>query len=125
MMIPCNHWRDCGIIGGGCCAIDAYDRPSIGVCLTQCKKYKGPPRGDIGRRYLMTELSLRQLPQHQKVRHAQVLVNALPTTAYIGARMGAAIGKVTGRKPCWGCRKVENGLNWGHKQLQNLRRRSG
>ena len=29
----------------------------------------------------------------------------------IGDRMGEAIGKVTGRSPCRGCKKVEAGLN--------------
>jgi hypothetical protein len=43
---PCIHWRDCGLIGGGCCAIDAFDghRPSFGTCMA-CEKYEGPPRG--------------------------------------------------------------------------------
>jgi hypothetical protein len=45
MGIPCRHWRDCGVLRGGCCAIDAYDKPSFGVCLSHCTKYKGPPRG--------------------------------------------------------------------------------
>lgn len=44
MMIPCKHWRDCGVNGGGCCAINAYERPSFGVCLRVCKQYVGPPR---------------------------------------------------------------------------------
>ena len=38
---------------------------------------------------------------------------------YIGDRIGAAIGRVTGRQPCAGCKKVEAGLNrldkWGRK----------
>jgi len=42
--IRCKHWGDCGITGGGCCEIKAYDRPSFGVCLHICTKYEGPPR---------------------------------------------------------------------------------
>ena len=41
MNIPCKHWRDCGVKGGGCCTIGAYNKPSFGVCLTACKKYEG------------------------------------------------------------------------------------
>ena len=44
-MIPCKHWRDCGVVGGGCCAKDAYDRPSFGTCLQLCQAYEGPDRG--------------------------------------------------------------------------------
>ena len=118
-MVPCQHWRACGVTGGGCCSIDAYHKPSIGVCLTQCKKYNGPPRGDIGRRYLMTELSLRQLPQHQKVRHAQVLVNALPTTAYIGDHIAKGLSKL-GVKSCPGCEKRKQILNGAHRSVRKL-----
>lgn len=43
--IPCEHWQDCGVASGGCCAIEEYDRPSFGtcgVCLTiQGKKPEG------------------------------------------------------------------------------------
>jgi len=44
-MVPCTHWQDCDINGGGCCAIDAYERPSFGVCLRVCDQYDGPVRG--------------------------------------------------------------------------------
>lgn len=44
MTSSCTNWRDCGIIGGGCCAINAHNGPSFGVCM-QCDKYEGPPRG--------------------------------------------------------------------------------
>ena len=60
------------------------------------------------------------LPSFQKPRHAQILVDAPPVSAYIGDRMGAAIGKITGRKPCWGCRKVEHGLNSIHRVAKKL-----
>ena len=45
MTIPCNHWYDCGVNHGGCCAINAYERPSFGVCLRVCDQYDGPDRG--------------------------------------------------------------------------------
>jgi hypothetical protein len=35
--MACEHWQDCGITGGGCCGIKAYDRPSLGTCR-QCPK---------------------------------------------------------------------------------------
>lgn len=32
-MIECDHWSECGVSGGGCCAAGHYGgRPSIGVC---------------------------------------------------------------------------------------------
>ena len=35
-MISCDHWSQCGIKGGGCCAADHYGgKPSFGVC-NQC-----------------------------------------------------------------------------------------
>ncbi len=43
-MIPCTHWQNCGVVGGGCCAIEKYDRPSYGVCLQACTAYDGPLR---------------------------------------------------------------------------------
>ena len=35
-MISCDHWSQCGINGGGCCAANHYGgKPSFGVC-NQC-----------------------------------------------------------------------------------------
>lgn len=35
-MISCDHWSQCGINGGGCCAANHYGgKPSLGVC-NQC-----------------------------------------------------------------------------------------
>lgn len=32
-MIECDHWSECGVRGGGCCAAGHYGgRPSLGVC---------------------------------------------------------------------------------------------
>lgn len=42
-MIGCEHWSECDIVGGGCCTIGAYDRPSYGICLNICEKYQGDP----------------------------------------------------------------------------------
>ncbi len=31
--MPCDHWTDCGVRGGGCCGLDLFGgRPSLGVC---------------------------------------------------------------------------------------------
>ena len=41
----CKFWRDCGIIGGGCCAKGHYGgKPSLGTCRV-CPHYSGRPRG--------------------------------------------------------------------------------
>lgn len=45
MGIPCSQWRECGYIGGGCCAAGHYNGPSYGVCLQLCPHYDGPARG--------------------------------------------------------------------------------
>ena len=47
MTIPCTNWRDCSVNGGGCCTIDAYERPSFGVCLRICDQYDGPDRAPL------------------------------------------------------------------------------
>ena len=39
---------------------------------------------------------------------------------YAGDILGAKIGQMTGRKPCRGCKKVEAGVNWVHKQGEKL-----
>lgn len=43
--IPCKHWENCGLADGGCCAINAYHKPSHGICLHVCPSYDGPDRG--------------------------------------------------------------------------------
>ena len=42
---------------------------------------------------------------------------------YAGDMLGAKIGQMTGRKPCRGCKKVEAGINWAHKQGEKLFKR--
>lgn len=49
-MIDCDHWSECGVSGGGCCAANHYGgRPSLGVCA-QCphRVVKGEPPLAIG-----------------------------------------------------------------------------
>lgn len=39
--IDCEHWSECGVNGGGCCAISKFgNKPSHGVCLTICQLNK-------------------------------------------------------------------------------------
>ena len=33
----CDHWQDCGVQGGGCCAAKHYEKPSFGMCNSNCK----------------------------------------------------------------------------------------
>ena len=47
-MIKCEHWRDCGVSGGGCCNIHEFKKPSIGVCLLICKKNTHKPSRGAG-----------------------------------------------------------------------------
>lgn len=123
MTIPCNHWRECGVRGGGCCTVGVYERPSFGTCLLHCDRYQGPPRAGIASLLIRGE----PLPAATKLRHAGVLTGDGPSPPlYLGSRMGAVIGRVTGRQPCGGCRKVETGINaadqWGQEQLRKFRK---
>lgn len=44
-VIPCKHWENCNITHGGGCKINAYQKPSHGICLKICNQYDGPDRG--------------------------------------------------------------------------------
>ena len=33
----CDHWKDCGIYMGGCCAINIFENPSHSICTKKCK----------------------------------------------------------------------------------------
>ena len=44
----------------------------------------------------------------------------VPPKKYLGDHMGAAIGRVTGREPCVGCRKVENGVSAVHRGAERI-----
>lgn len=37
-LVTCDHWNDCGVRGGGCCAIEKYGARSVayGACLRFC-----------------------------------------------------------------------------------------
>jgi len=40
--INCRHWSDCGLSGGGCCALSLYGgRPSRGICQHACQSRSG------------------------------------------------------------------------------------
>lgn len=43
---------------------------------------------------------------------------------YLGDRMGSMIGRLTGRKPCAGCKSVESGINAVHRKVANAGRRA-
>lgn len=120
-MIPCKYWRKCGINKGGCCTIEAYHRPSFGVCLSHCKKYDGPPRGNIGKIYGADYT----LPQAQPIRHAQILTGTSPSRPLLlGDRVNKIMTTVTRRGPCPGCKIVEKGLNildqFGRKVVSHI-----
>ena len=75
-----------------------------------CKSYEGPERGNIGRALLAAQ---------SKPRHAQILVNALPTTAYIGDKIAAGLAKL-GVKPCAGCNERKELLNGADRSVRKL-----
>ena len=83
-MIDCEHWRDCGIRGGGCCGIDEYERPSVGVCLHVCQKHTNKRHEDTNK----------------------------PSRG-LGDTVAKAIKRATGGKvkPCGGCKKRQAALN--------------
>ncbi len=33
----CDHWSQCGVQGGGCCAAGHWEKPTLGVCRKYCK----------------------------------------------------------------------------------------
>jgi len=82
--MTCEHWRDCGVIGGGCCNIDYYLRPSLGVCRI-CDKNTDPPK-DVPR-----------------IKKSQGLGDTIKKMID-----KATLGKV---KPCGGCKKRQAALN--------------
>ena len=95
--------------------------------MVVCDAYDGPARPSVAE-YVMglpvLKAPVKRCAKCGKERKPQETQDnnkiILPPKQYIGDRMGAAIGKVTGRKPCGGCRKVEGGLNWVHHSLEKL-----
>ena len=84
-MLDCKHWRDCGVIGGGCCTV-WHSNPSHPICTVPqpdyetCKQCKmREPGGSKG----------------------------------LGDTVKKVIDKVTrGKvKPCGGCKKRQERLN--------------
>lgn len=59
----CEHWRDCGLIDGGCCAIGAVHQPSVGTCA-RCASFTG---GDL--QALRTYVAVRISPPIEHVAH--------------------------------------------------------
>ena len=108
-MMPCKHWRDCGLVGGGCCNADAYEKPSFGVCLKVCTKYDGPSRKGIAEAYGPDFT----IPSHYQPRHAQILVGSQPSPPlYAGTALKRVLSSV-GVKPCGGCdRRAANMDDW-------------
>lgn len=41
-MIKCKHFEECGVVGGGCCKIGEWQKPTYGVCLQLCEKNTHP-----------------------------------------------------------------------------------
>lgn len=49
----CKYWKNCGVIGGGCCELGLYGgQPSFGVC-NQCDQREPLPRQKKQRRNLL------------------------------------------------------------------------
>ena len=124
-MILCKHWRDCGLTGGGCCAIDAAEKPSFGFCLSVCEKYEGPPRGNLGMEYARTFQPAVVQPCGALIGSSTVQVPVLKRKRYLGDRVEDTL-KRFGAKPCPGCNKRKTTLNvadqWGQEQLRKLRK---
>ena len=49
MIILCANYRNCGVNGGGCCAINAFGKGTVsfGTCLRSCDRYVGPDRAPL------------------------------------------------------------------------------
>jgi len=87
--MSCKHWKDCGVTNGGCCNINYYERPSLGVCRI-CDKNTDPPK-DVPR------------IKKQKVKKSKGLGDTVKKIIDTVTR-----GKV---KPCGGCKKRQEALN--------------
>jgi hypothetical protein len=89
-MINCEHWQDCGVSRGGCCAVNEYQRPSFGVCLLVCEKNTDKPSKKKANKMLGVKKS-----------------------KGFGDTVKKIIDKVTGNKvkPCGGCEKRRKLLN--------------
>ena len=88
MRPACQHWRDCGITGGGCCTIGAYEGPSLGTCLLACKQYEGTDRA----------------PQIEQLKRSW-------QDARVGDVLSAQIAAATGKLPCVACNGIRTLVN--------------
>lgn len=62
--ITCKQWTDCGIPNGGCCSIDKYKEPSVGVCLNICKNNTQDKTVDV---VLPSKVSSKMKPRIEKL----------------------------------------------------------
>jgi len=89
--IRCEHWQDCGVIDGGCCEINKYDKPSFGVCLLICSENTNKPSARKARKKLGIKKKSRGF----------------------GDTVKKVIDTFTGEKvkQCGGCKKRQEALN--------------
>ena len=81
----------------------------------------------------LSKLGFKTCPTHTQHKERSNGVGMTPVTAaggiivppkkYLGDHMGAAIGRVTGREPCAGCRKVEDGVSAMHRGAERIGQR--
>lgn len=95
-LIDCEHWSDCNLLGGGCCAISKYgDHPSVQTCIHTCRLNgkEGLPVFNGGM------ISMPKAPPKRSIG--------------LGDTVKWMIDKVTfGKtKPCGGCKKRQERLN--------------
>lgn len=89
--VNCKHWSECDVVGGGCCNINKYDKPSFGVCLLACSENTNKPTTKKARKTLGIKKKSRGL----------------------GDTVKNVIDKLTGGKvkQCGGCKKRQEALN--------------
>ena len=51
-MIVCEHWKNCGVVSGGCCKINEHNKPSFGVCLLVCGKNTAKPEREVAKKMI-------------------------------------------------------------------------
>ena len=110
-IVVCKHWRDCGVQGGGCCAIGAYKVPSYGVCILACKQYEGPARPNAAE---WRELHRSILPTQTVTVEGKQRDRVVLATPQRSRGLGDTIAKATkavGIQPCAGCKRRIGWLN--------------
>lgn len=109
-MVDCKHWKDCGVIGGGCCSLRKYGgQPTIGAC----------GRCDV-RVPLTISAKIKQKIDKIKGKGLGDLVESI-TTALGVKKVVETVSHATG-KEC-GCKKRKDALNaavpWKEKDNEN------